>query len=89
MMTPDQTRSQDDRLDDTSADSFPASDPPSHSGITGSGHPDHPPPKHRPPSRHGGDHARPTGLPDSDRHATETAHQSEDEVHPSHRHPAR
>ena len=89
MMMPDQTRSQDDRLDEAGADSFPAGDPPSHSGITGSGQPAHLPPKHLPPSRYRGDHARPTGLPNSDRHATETAHQREDEVHPGHKHPTR
>ena len=90
-MMPNQTRSQDDRLDETGADSFPASDPPSHSGITGSGQPANQPRRHPhpPPSRHRSDHARPTGLPNSDRHATETSHQWEDEMHPGHKHPAR
>ena len=37
MTIPEQPRSEDDRLDETGADSFPASDAPSHSGITGVG----------------------------------------------------
>jgi hypothetical protein len=87
MMTPEQTRSKDERLDETSADSFPASDPPSHSGITGTGQPGERPARRQQPSRQRGDHARPTGLPTSDRHATETAHQWEDEEHPGDKHP--
>lgn len=80
------TRQQQERkIDEAAADSFPASDPPSHSGITGVGHP---PPdtktpdrdKARPPSHERGTDARPTGLPTSDRHATETAHGWEDEA---------
>jgi len=86
-MTPERTRSKDELLDETSADSFPASDPPSDSGITGAGQPDHRPTEHPPPSRHRGGYARPTGLPTSDRHATETARQWEDEEHPGHKHP--
>lgn len=64
----------DKRVDQTSEDSFPASDPPAHSGITGPGKPLAGP--HRP------DEERPTGTPTSDRHANETAHQSEDQVLP-------
>jgi hypothetical protein len=63
--------------DKTLADSFPASDPPANSGVTGAEESkreeDHPPHER-------GDEARPTGLPNSDRHATETAHVWEDEV---------
>jgi hypothetical protein len=56
-------------------DSFPASDPPANSGITGPGAP------HR-PSRDRSIDERPTGTPNSDRHATETAHQWEYEEKP-------
>jgi hypothetical protein len=85
-MAAHQTTSQDDKVDNASADSFPASDPPSHSGITGAGKPGDRPAK-RHPSRNRSDHARPTGMPTSDRHATETAHQWEDEERPGHKHP--
>jgi hypothetical protein len=61
--------------DETLKDSFPASDPPAHSGITG-GEPPEKPPEERIIEE------RPTGTPTSDRHATETAHQSEDEEKP-------
>jgi hypothetical protein len=71
------------RLDDTVADSFPASDPPSHSPVTGVGgrrkSKDAAPGKARSPSDQRGHDARPTGLPTWDRHATETAHSWEDE----------
>ena len=87
MMTPEQARRKDEQLDETCADSFPASDPPSHSGITGAGQPAHRPARHPSPSAHRSDQARPTGLPNSDRHATETAHQWEDKEHPGHKHP--
>jgi hypothetical protein len=56
-------------------DSFPASDPPGNSGITGVGRPDR-------PSHERSIDERPTGTPDSDRHAAETAHQWEDEERP-------
>ncbi len=62
-------RAQDKALEDT----FPASDPPANSGITGGEVP-------AKPSHERGIEAIPTGLPTSDRHATETAHQREDEV---------
>lgn len=68
-------KSTDKDLDRTLDDSFPASDPPSHSGVTGSGRP-------AKPSHQRDHHEKPTGTPTSDRHATETAHQWEDEVHP-------
>lgn len=53
-------------------DTFPASDPPANSGVTGA----------EPPagsSAERDDSAKPTGTPTSDRHAMETAHQSEEE----------
>lgn len=56
-------------------DSFPASDPPASSGITGAESPDKPSHKRR-------TEERPTGTPTSDRHATETAHQWEHEEKP-------
>lgn len=65
--------------DKTVADTFPASDPPANSGITGA----EPKPTDKPREPHErDDQARPTGTPTSDRHATETAHAREDEVTP-------
>ncbi len=60
---------QDQARDRAIEDSFPASDPPANSGITGP----------ETPSHERGVDAIPTGLPTSDRHATETAHQWEHE----------
>ncbi|HEX5325856.1 MAG TPA: hypothetical protein VFW75_04235 [Acetobacteraceae bacterium] len=75
------------QLDDTIEDSFPASDPPAHSGVTGTGHPgDRRIRQPQPPSQRG-DEARPAGTPNADRHATETAHQREDEELPQQKHP--
>jgi len=65
-----------DGVDRASKDSFPASDPPSRSGITGAGRPA------KRPSRDRDADAKPTGTPTSDRHATETAHQREDQEAP-------
>ena len=70
------------RHDQTVEDSFPASDPPANSGITGVGGPDKPSgnaAKDRPLSRQRGDDARPLGTPTSDRHGAEVAHGWEDE----------
>jgi hypothetical protein len=53
-------------LDETLQESFPASDPPANSGITGAEAPNKP-----------SDDEKPTGTPTSDRHSTETAHHSE------------
>jgi hypothetical protein len=64
------------RVDDTVNDSFPASDPPAHAGLTGTRKGE----AKRPPSNERGDKARPTGTPTSERHETETAHQWEDET---------
>ena len=58
--------------DKTLDDSFPASDPPTSSGMTGVRRPEKP--SHQ---RH--KEERPTGTPTSDRHATETAHHWEDD----------
>ena len=65
-------RKHDKALEDT----FPASDPPANSGITGAEQHDESSPKK--PSHKGTLDERPTGTPTSDRHATETAHHSED-----------
>jgi hypothetical protein len=61
-------RDQDKALED----SFPASDPPANSGITGPGAPDK-----------GAVDERPTGTPTSDRYAAETAHHREDGKKPA------
>jgi hypothetical protein len=66
----------DRRRDKTLEDSFPASDPPANSGITGAGTPDK-------PSNERQKDEIPTGTPTSDRHATETAHHNEAEVVPT------
>jgi hypothetical protein len=67
-------RKRDEALEDT----FPASDPPATSGITGGESPTDPP---RKPSHDRSIDERPTGTPTSDRHATETAHQWEHHDH--------
>ena len=71
----------DRQQDQTVEDSFPASDPPAHTGITGPGRKDDKAAERRPPHERNDDE-RPTGTPTSDRHATETAHVREHEVHP-------
>jgi len=71
-----------DRRHDTAVeDSFPASDPPASSGITGprSGHAQRS--GRRPPHERDDQH-RPRGTPTDERHATETAHVWEHEEHP-------
>lgn len=65
-----------EKVDRASEDSFPASDPPSYSGITGPGEPNKTPPAAKP------DEAKPTGRPTSERHKTETAQQDEDQETP-------
>ena len=63
--------------DQTLKDTFPASDPPANSGITGAektGSETTDKPSHERAMDE-----RPTGTPTSDRHATETAHQWENE----------
>jgi hypothetical protein len=72
----------DRRLDDTGADSFPASDPPANSGITGVRRQkaDHQAAgRERSASHKRGHDARPTGQPTSDRHTVETAQSWEDQ----------
>ena len=64
----------DRRRDEALKDTFPASDPPATSGITGGKSPTDTP---KEPSHDRAIHERPTGTPTSDRHATETAHQWE------------
>ena len=77
-MTQQQRRSHAERRQDEAVeDSFPASDPPANTGIVGPR--EQKPAPQRPPSHERDDDARPTGSPTSDRHATETAHQWEDE----------
>ena len=71
---PDQ-KSQND-LDKALEDSFPASDPPANSGITGAEQPDK-------PREHRTGKESPTGTPNADRQATETAFQPEDANLPS------
>ena len=67
----DSQRAQDKAVEDT----FPASDPPARSGITGA--------EGAAQSRNAGsEEDEPKGSPTSDRHATETAHHRESDVKP-------
>jgi hypothetical protein len=70
-----------DKQDTVVEDSFPASDPPANSGITG---PRAARPKPAPHKRD--DDARPKGTPNSDRHATENSdrHATETAYHWEH-----
>ncbi len=66
-----------DRQDRTVEDSFPASDPPANTGVTG------PRATQRRPAPHKRDEdSRPKGTPNHDRHAVETAYQWEHEERP-------
>ena len=67
-----------DKHDKTVEDSFPASDPPATSGITGPRAA-----KPRPAPHRRDDDSSPKGTPNHDRHATETAYQWEHEKRPS------
>ena len=60
-----------DARDKALKDTFPASDPPASSGITGAEKPGTSPKRRRVDEI-------PTGTPTSDRHATETAHHRAD-----------
>jgi hypothetical protein len=74
------SRRSDEQHDRTVEESFPASDPPASTGITG------PRVKDRHRSERGrGEDARPKGTPTHERHAAETAHQREPEEHPRRR----
>jgi hypothetical protein len=80
-------RRTDEKHDQATQDSFPASDPPASTGITGprvddpqrakSGSKDDPA---EPASR--SEDARPKGSPTTERHATETAYQPENAKRP-------
>jgi hypothetical protein len=74
----------DRRHDEAVEDSFPASDPPSNSGIVGP-RGTHAHGEARTPSHRRSDEDRPKGTPSHDRHAAEAAHAWEDEKHPHHR----
>jgi hypothetical protein len=67
----------DDKHDQAVEDSFPASDPPASSGVTGPRVSD---PRKAPHKR--SDESRPKGTPNHDRHLVETAYQWEHEEHP-------
>ncbi len=69
MLKPHEHRSDQDH-DKALEDSFPASDPPANSGVTGADAPTG-------PSSERDIDAIPTGTPTSDRHGAETAHQWE------------
>lgn len=85
MTTNNQRRAtEDQRHDETVKDSFPASDPPANSGVIGP-RGTHAHNSRRAPSHQRGEEGRPKGSPTDERHATETAHNWEDEAPPGHR----
>jgi hypothetical protein len=65
----------DRKQDKTLKDTLPTSDPPARSGVTGAERPNKPSHKREIDEQ-------PTGTPNSDRHAAETAHHWEDENGP-------
>ncbi len=70
---PQERRPQEERLDETIDDSFPASDPPSFTPGSATGD----------PHEHEG-----KGLPDSGRHASETASARQEQVRPPEKKPS-
>ena len=91
MTTPDTTDGTDRARDKAVENTFPASDPPAHSGITGAGSPTKPAQQGGTGDKPTGDKPsgdkpsgdKPTGLPTSDRHEAETAHHDESDPHTS------
>lgn len=83
MTKPADPKSDEQKLDDTVEDSFPASDPPSYSAVShvGKHHEENETTSKDSAQRNQGE--RPTGYPTSDRHATETAYHWENEQKPS------
>jgi hypothetical protein len=71
MPTADTQKHADRKRDEALKESFPASDAPANTGVTGPGSKDK-------PSHERGIDERPTGVPVSDRHAAETVHHRED-----------
>jgi hypothetical protein len=77
------TNAQQAELDDTIEDSFPASDPPSHAGVTGAGHQRAESDAIRKRlSSFRSDAEKPSGQPTSERHQTETAFHKEGDPEP-------
>jgi hypothetical protein len=76
-------KSRDERLDETVEDSFPASDPPSHTPATGTRKADTMPAS---ASDHATAEDQPKGLPTSDRHAAETVAGRIEGTQPAERH---
>ena len=78
------SRRMDERHDRAVDDSFPASDAPASTGITGTRaqHPAVTPTVRKSSPDRRGENSRPKGSPTDERHATETAYQDEDKERP-------